>query len=306
MVQLKFSFLILFSFMVLIASSKTLWGAKKRNEDNVDDENVGFLYKRPAPVVNVAKSKVVEPAATKRTEKKSNDAIANIKLMINIFSRRVDELLDSDQLDEVLSQDHIEKALEMFPQLTEIPEVQTLFQSGDGFNPEQYKESVVEGVKLFRNYLDEVYTLLDDPQKIKEALQKLPPEVSVIIESLLSGDMAPLKSMVMTMPGIDSSQRRLILDLLDGKTSSLQSHFAAAGLNNEDKMEEVRRQLLSSPDALAALGVDAEVLSDPSRFVDLMSGSLDSLMGMMGDVESPSQVQSGRAKTQRTARMHAV
>lgn len=192
------SFLVFMVFMVLIVSPKTLWGAKKRNGDSIDDENSGFVYKRPAPVVNAAKSKTVESVVS---EKKSEDAITNIKMMMNVFFQRVDELLDSDQLDEVLSQDHIEKALKMFPQLAEIPEVQAVFQSEDFSNPEKYKETVVQGVKFFRNYLAEVYALLDDPEKIKETLQTLPPEISVVIESLLSGDMAPLKSMVLSMPG---------------------------------------------------------------------------------------------------------
>lgn len=94
--------------------------------------------------------------------------------------------------------------------------------------------------------------------------------------------------------------------MLDGKTSSLQSHFAAAGLNSQDKMEEVRQQLLSSPDTIAALGIDPNVLSDPSRFADFMSGSLESLMGLMGDSEPPTPVESGRSKRQKTAHMHAA
>lgn len=182
----------------VLIDGKTMWGARKRK----DEDNDNFVYRKGPPAANQVKPKVVEKATARRIARKSSDDIAaSVGPILESMVEKMDELLQSDLLDQFINPDNMKKVFEAIPQLSNLPNVQEVLDSIDSTDPTQLKDMLVESLDTVRKYLSEMKGVFDDPEKVQEIIDQLPPELLVVLNTLKSGDFTALKGILNDFPG---------------------------------------------------------------------------------------------------------
>lgn len=81
-------------------------------------------------------------------------------------------------------------------------------------------------------------------------------------------------------PGLEHSQKSLLMGLLEGNTELLTRELKKA-LSDDSQIEAARQQMLEHPEIAEAFGVSAEVLQDASKWAKMMAESADELMSQL-------------------------
>lgn len=85
----------------------------------------------------------------------------------------------------------------------------------------------------------------------------------------------------MSSSGLDASQRRLLISLLDGNTDVLAAELQKV-VGDEGQVAAARLQFLEAPELAEAMGLPREVLEDPVRWAQAVSESAEALLGGAG------------------------
>jgi hypothetical protein len=81
--------------------------------------------------------------------------------------------------------------------------------------------------------------------------------------------------------GLDATQRRLLLSLLDGNTDALEAEMQKV-LSDESQVEAARLQFLEAPELAEAMGIPADLLQDADRWAQTMAQGADALLNGAG------------------------
>jgi hypothetical protein len=81
--------------------------------------------------------------------------------------------------------------------------------------------------------------------------------------------------------GLDATQRRLLLSLLDGNTDALEAEMQKV-LSDESQVEAARLQFLEAPELAEAMGIPADLLQDADRWAETMAQGADALLNGAG------------------------
>jgi len=93
---------------------------------------------------------------------------------------------------------------------------------------------------------------------------------------LLNGDATVLKKLFDNIPGLGETQKKLINDVINGKTESVVDSVKEF-ISDSDQIETARQQFLSNPSMLEALGIPLEVVQDKKAWAELMKEQMQAL-----------------------------
>jgi hypothetical protein len=93
--------------------------------------------------------------------------------------------------------------------------------------------------------------------------------------------------------GLDGTQRRLLLSLLDGNTDALAAEVQKV-MQDGEQLEAARLQFLEAPELAEAMGLPADALEDPAKWAELMSQGMDALLADMAGAVGTGAGASGR------------
>jgi hypothetical protein len=118
-----------------------------------------------------------------------------------------DEIIENPQYQE-LAVDSLRKMVEMMPDMAEkFPVAEEALQAFNELsNPEAITEKFKEFGGIIKLYLVELRNLLNDPLKLSEIIEQLPPEFATILDALQSGDMSIIKDLVREFPGTQTNK----------------------------------------------------------------------------------------------------
>lgn len=184
-----------------VVDAKAMWGARRKKDDDADVVD-NFVYRKGAPKAAAAKPKIVDQITTKRMAKRNTeDWATSLKPMLDSILENFDQIIESPLLDEYINLDTMRQVFEAMPQLKDVPEVKAFFESEEAVDQESLKEKLSEAFGLFKTYLLELQELFENPAKLNELINTLPPEALTLLNALKSGDMSPLKAMLNEVPG---------------------------------------------------------------------------------------------------------
>lgn len=251
-----------------------MWGSRRKRdteENSVPPPSPrSFDIRQTGGVVNSAPGK-----------KAVNDQVAStIEEFANMYIEFVEEMMKSEDFDKLVTPESIQGILQQFPGMAANPEVAELFQSPQLQDPEVLKQTLREGLNTVKAAIPELLNLINDPIRMAELMEQLPPEMQLLVEGMRTGDMSMFRSLVDNLPGLDSDQKAMLKSLMDGNTDILTDQLQKV-LGDSDQIEAARQQFLESPEMAEALGIPMEVLNDPKQWASLMSQGMDALTSQL-------------------------
>ena len=192
------------------------------------------------------------------------------------------------------------------------PEIAAMLDSPQFTDPILLKQTVLQGVEAIKLYSGEIVQMFNNPDKLMQMMDQLPPQARTAIEGLMSGDMSGLKNMLASIPGIDDSQRLMLSNMLDGNMGDLKGIASQAAKNMLDNFdssqtEEARQQFLANPAMAEMIGLTDDVLNDKVKFDELMSQGMEALMaaanGDDAEIATPTDDESETASSTSSSRL---
>merc|ERR1719198_1006837 len=119
---------------------------------------------------------------------------------INAYIVMMEKMVDAPEFAELVTPESMKALLAQIPGISAYPEVANMLNSDEFSDPEVLKQTMLEGIKAFKDGTDQLAELLSDPLQISALLEQLPAEARSIINSVLSGDMSTLKNMISQVP----------------------------------------------------------------------------------------------------------
>lgn len=202
--------MLLFPIMV---NSKTMWGARRRREVAEDDtndvnellQNLGSKQKKTPRREDYKVTNPRRRVANAMPEVPNVPSMSEMKATAFGYLSTIEAILDNDfQLTEVFNPEIIQGVIDSVftPEvLQSVPDdLRGYLDSLDLKNPKVLKRSLKESLPLIREYLEMLFEYLENPAKLQELLTQFP-EYTTILSSLTTGDMTPLKEMLLNIPG---------------------------------------------------------------------------------------------------------
>jgi hypothetical protein len=183
--------------------------------------------------------------------------------------------------------------LDKIPGLSSNTEIATMLDSPQFNDPSLLKQTIIDGMKTIEAYAGQIVEMFNDPEKLASLLSQLPLEYQGAFQGLLNGDMSSLKDLVLNVPGVDLAQKKMILDLLDGKTDAVTDSVQKV-LSDPNQIEAARQQFLENPAMAEMLGLPLDVLQDKKKFASLMSEGMEQLMSAGAAESDDSDISSNR------------
>ena len=230
------------------------------------------------------------------------DTVSNL---LNMYLKMMEELVHSPDFETLVTPETMKTMFANLPggMLDSNPEIAAMLDSPQFTDPVLLKQTVLQGVEAIKLYSGEIVQMFNDPDKLMQMMDQLPPQARTAIEGLMSGDMSGLKNMLAMIPGIDESQRAMLSNMLDGNMGDLKgiaSQAAKKMLDNFDpsQTEAARQQFLANPAMAEMIGLTEDVLNDKAKFDELMSQGMDALMAAATGEDA---VETGTADESETA-----
>ena len=214
-----------------------------------------------------------------------SDVADTVSNLLNMYLKMMEELVHSPDFETLVTPETMKTMFANLPggMLDSNPEIAALLDSPQFTDPVLLKQTVLQGVEAIKLYSGEIVGMFNNPEKLMQMMDQLPPQARTAIEGLMSGDMSGLKNMLASIPGIDESQRAMLSNMLDGNMGDLKgiaSQAAKTMLNNFDssQTEAARQQFLANPQMAEMIGLTEDVLNDKAKFEELMSQGMEALM----------------------------
>ena len=166
---------------------------------------------------------------------------------INAYIEMMEKMVATPEFSQLVTPESMKAILNQIPGISSYPEMASMLDSDEFSNPEVLKQTMLEGIKAFRDGADQLAELLSDPLQISTLLEQLPDEVRSVVNSVLSGDMSAVKRMINDVPGLASSQKKLLTSMLDGANPSALQENVEEILSDPQQVETARQQMLANP-----------------------------------------------------------
>lgn len=260
--------------------ARGIWGSKRKREE------VERAYEEEAQETEVDVGGF--EASRRKFESGTGDMLGKlagnmpsketIVTAINAYIEMMEKMIDAPEFAQLVTPAAMKALLAQIPGLDAYPELANMMNSEEFNDPEVVKQTMIEGVKAFRDGADQLADLLTDPMQVSALLEQLPAEVRGIINSVLSGDMSAIKGVIDQVPGLAPSQKKLLSSMLDGNANptAMQDSMQEI-LSDPEQVETARQQMLENPGMAEMMGVPKEVLEDPVEFAKLISQGMDAL-----------------------------
>lgn len=179
---------------VVMTSSKGMWGSRRKREKK---EVVQDIVTKPKANRRERYTPPVKPSITNVPDVDGN----GLEEVLDAYLKIVEDSLDSGEFAKIVTPETIMSFIEQVPGLSDNEELTTLMASPEMRNPRQLLQTVKEGVKMIRQYFKEIISTLNDPTKLAEMFEQLPPEFTAVLEGLKSGDTSVLQKFITDLPG---------------------------------------------------------------------------------------------------------
>lgn len=212
-------------------------------------------------------------------------------------------VLDSPEMESVYSIDDIRKTLEGMSAF--LPsDMEDLLSIED---PSTFRKMAKRGLETMRESVRGVSEAMDNPIAMQSLLDTLPPDLSEFLEAVASGDKKRAAKFIDKLPSkdsfvamdaiaagkaflsnlvederliiladVDESLKSLLIDMVLGKTDSLQSQMAGL-LQDPDQIEAARLHMLENMAMAKAMGFSEDVIMDPEKWRALVEEGLGEL-----------------------------
>ncbi len=232
--------------------------------------------------------------------------------LLTTYLKMMEELVNSPDFETMVTPETMQAMFSKLPGLSDSPEIAAMLDSPQFTDPTLLKQTVMQGVEAIKMYSSNIVEMFNNPEQLMQMLDQLPVEAKTAVEGMLQGDMSGLKGMLASIPGIDESQRGMLMDLLDGNVQGMASQ-AKNMLQNFDssQTEAARQQFLANPAMAEMLGLTEDVLNDKDQFDALMAQGMEALMGAADtataddDSSSDSELSEGSSRLFKGASMAA-
>ena len=239
------------------------------------------------------------------------DTVSNL---LNMYLKMMEELVHSPDFETLVTPETMKTMFASLPggMLDSNPEIAAMLDSPQFTDPILLKQTVLQGVEAIKLYSGEIVQMFNNPDKLMQMMDQLPPQARTAIEGLMSGDMSGLKNMLASIPGIDDSQRLMLSNMLDGNMGDLKGIASQAAKNMLDNFdssqtEEARQQFLANPAMAEMIGLTDDVLNDKVKFDELMSQGMEALMaaanGDDAEIATPTDDESETASSTSSSRL---
>ena len=233
-----------------------------------------------------------------------------IASLLSTYLKMMEELVNSPDFETMVTPETMKAMFSKLPGLSDSPEIAAMLDSPQFTDPTMLKQTVMQGVEAIKMYSSTIVEMFNNPEQLMQMLDQLPAEAKSAVEGMLQGDMSGLKGMLSSIPGIDESQRGMLMNLLDGNVQGMASQ-AKNMLQNFDssQTEAARQQFLANPAMAEMLGLTDDVLNDKDKFDALMAEGMEALMGATADAatddSSDSEIGGGNSRLFKGASMAA-
>lgn len=272
---LQYLFLVIILVNALVqVSSRSMWGARRKKENEEVEVEVAAT-----PFQNQQKRSLdVTPPVSGLTSVGVTNRLQTsaIEEMINMYVTMMEEMIDSDDFENLVNPSSIKSMMSQFPGFSESPELAALFDSPEFQDPELLRSTVKDGIQLIKASAPELIKMLSDPERLAELIDQLPDEAKAVFEGLKTGDFSAIKNIVNNLPGLDETQKKMLSNLMDGNTDAIAQQLNSV-MSDADQIEAARLQFLESPEMAEALGISADVLNDPEQWAELMAEGMQAL-----------------------------
>eukprot|EP01038_Epipyxis_sp_PR26KG_P015764 gene15764-21345_t len=277
--------------VIFLVEAKTMWGRRKPQKDDemqmqaeIEDEDTAnnaaaqFLARNSKKHASNYESTVSGSGsgALGKIGRLGNDlGGAGLEQLIETYLKMAEDLIESDDFQNLVSPESIRSIVEQIPGISENPQVSAVLNSPEFQDPILLRQQIQEGFSLIRQHVPELINYISNPEKLEELFDQLPSELRVIFDSLKSGDFSQIKTLIDTLP-IDESQKTIINNLLDGNTDAIANEFTKV-LGNKSQLEAARLNFLENPELAQSFGISEEVLKSPEKWAKLMEQGIEAL-----------------------------
>eukprot|EP00600_Ochromonadales_sp_CCMP1393_P006929 CAMPEP_0174954624 /NCGR_PEP_ID=MMETSP0004_2-20121128/530_1 /TAXON_ID=420556 /ORGANISM="Ochromonas sp., Strain CCMP1393" /LENGTH=283 /DNA_ID=CAMNT_0016202463 /DNA_START=40 /DNA_END=891 /DNA_ORIENTATION=- len=257
-----------------------MWGSRRKKdvEDNAESAPEETNFKPPTSRHAATTAKRHAGAAAGSF---GGMSASGMEEMLTTYLNMFEELLNSNDFDSIktmLNPETIKTMLEQFPGAADSPEVATLMNSPEFNDPEMLRQTMKEGLQFIRSSASDIISMFSDPEKLDELLAQLPPEMRTLMESLQAGDLSGIKDLVRSFPGLEESQKNMLLGLMEGNTDALNNELQKV-LGDSEQIEAARQQFLANPELAESMGLPMDLVRDPQKWAQMMAQGAETLMG---------------------------
>eukprot|EP01031_Cornospumella_fuschlensis_P037362 gene37362-45364_t len=277
-----------------------MWGARRKREADDDEDAVAKLHKEHKEIKRKEQTKAspkiqdVESMIDRQVKAKTRKVLADadpaassahMLQLIEQYLGMVEQLLDSDDFSTLYDEDTLKTYVAMVQQY--LPEEVTK-DLGSLSDPATLQAVAKEGLKAFRQSFEDFMKIVENPDKVAEFMESLPPDVAEVLGAVMRGDKSVLVDKLNEVPGLDTQQKRLLTAMLRGDSDGLEQQIKQSAQNlqslvqSDEQMEQARQQILANPEMAAMFGIPEDILNDPKLWKETMAEGLNALKGMEG------------------------
>lgn len=191
-------FLVITLLQVYDAEGKTLWGARKKKE-NEDRSNSKSNKPKIDDILQQRQGRSRNSRISRNNEKA--EVNSQVKELFDTYLVKLEELIDSEDLATLVDPNMIKPLLDQIALFS--PESKSMFDEihWDDLDLNAYRDSLKESVRLIKDNSEQIFQILNDPNAMEQYTSMLPEEVKDIFSALQRGEVDSLADLVSKIPG---------------------------------------------------------------------------------------------------------
>lgn len=277
-VSLSFTCLLLLCLVcnLHLVQGRGIWRKKPRDEDlsaaaaSADLDAQADFRMPPNAVQNARRNRMAGDS--------SESSMFALFSMFETYLDQMEAFVESPQFSETVTPDLVKSMFDQIPGMATSPQLMETLNSDKFSDPSAFKETVRLGLSSIRTYLVSFKEIMNDPVKLKEALDLIPEEYRGLMDQLMSGDTSGLQSMLSSLPGVTDANKQMLESMLTGDSAKL-SNTLKSVFEDNSQLELARQQFLQNPELAEAFGISLDILQDKDQWASLMKEGLAALEG---------------------------
>jgi hypothetical protein len=279
-VPLLFLFLYFLSFLCNV-ECRGVWGSKRKRQTEEEDNPVADILSQSFEM----KRKQATAKLLQKNKSPVSEAMSKFKELFDSYIRLVDEFLSSSQFESFMNPEVLQTIFQQIPGLSENQQYAEMLQSLLSMDQEQLHATARMGIQTMKQYVDNLSSIADDPVQLTDALSQFPEDLRSILEALIHGDVQPLKEKFINEPSLDSSVKRIIISLIDGKIEEVIAGAKEYMKDNPSIIENARKQFLKNSEMADLMGLPSDILKDKRKWMEAVENGLDVLGNVNGQFD---------------------
>ena len=248
-----------------------MWGSRKRKEE---EEEAATDFKDSLKMASISQDGGIESRVSKASDVRSGGT--DIAMFLETYISMMEKMMDSEDFEKMVTPDTIKGMLNNLPKLAQNPQLSEVLDSPQFQDPALLKQTMREGLKAVRQYASQLVDIMKNPSQLEAFISNIPTEFQEPVRLLASGDVDGIKNMIMNLPGIDTKQKNMLSNLLEGNTkeyeNTLQDMFS-----DPITIEAARQQFLADPSMAEMLGIPADILNNKRKWANYMKESMNEM-----------------------------